>query len=64
MKLLSLKLYNFRPFYGEHGLSFAKTADRNITVIHGNNGGSSDFMVISVANERRRLANGYGSFQS
>ncbi|MBE9139746.1 AAA family ATPase [Nodosilinea sp. LEGE 07088] len=38
MKLLNLRLYNFRPFYGEHGLSFAKTADRNITVIHGNNG--------------------------
>jgi DNA sulfur modification protein DndD len=38
MKLLSLRLYNFRPFYGEHGLSFAKTADHNITVIHGNNG--------------------------
>jgi DNA sulfur modification protein DndD len=38
MKLLSLKLYNFRPFYGEHRLLFAKTRDRNITVIHGNNG--------------------------
>ncbi|MGJ3248910.1 MAG: AAA family ATPase [Elainellaceae cyanobacterium] len=38
MKLLGLKLYNFRPFYGEHQLTFAKTSDRNITVIHGNNG--------------------------
>jgi DNA sulfur modification protein DndD len=38
MKLLGLKLYNFRPFHGEHALSFAKTAERNITVIHGNNG--------------------------
>lgn len=38
MKLLSLRLYNFRPFHGEHSLSFAKTAERNITVIHGNNG--------------------------
>jgi len=38
MKLLGLKLYNFRPFHGEHSLTFAKTAERNITVIHGNNG--------------------------
>jgi DNA sulfur modification protein DndD len=38
MKLLGLKLYNFRPFHGEHALTFAKTAERNITVIHGNNG--------------------------
>ncbi|MEO1095385.1 MAG: AAA family ATPase [Cyanobacteria bacterium J06638_28] len=38
MKLLGLRLYNFRPFHGEHALSFAKTAERNITVIHGNNG--------------------------
>ncbi|MBW4551267.1 MAG: AAA family ATPase [Aphanocapsa sp. GSE-SYN-MK-11-07L] len=38
MKLLALKLCNFRPFYGEHGLTLAKSDDRNITVIHGNNG--------------------------
>ncbi|MCM1982157.1 AAA family ATPase [Lyngbya confervoides] len=38
MKLLSLKLHNFRSFYGEHRLTFAKSRDRNITVIHGNNG--------------------------
>ncbi|MEL6399253.1 MAG: AAA family ATPase [Cyanobacteria bacterium J06626_4] len=33
-----MKLYNFRPFCGEHALTLAKTRDRNITVIHGNNG--------------------------
>ncbi len=38
MKLLSLKLCNFRPFYGEQRLTFTKNRDRNITVIHGNNG--------------------------
>ena len=38
MKLLSLKLFNFRPFYGEHQLTFARTDEHNITVIHGNNG--------------------------
>ncbi|MCU0552727.1 MAG: AAA family ATPase [Leptolyngbya sp. Prado105] len=38
MKLLALKLCNFRSFYGEHSLTLAKAEDRNITVIHGNNG--------------------------
>ncbi|MGF1514291.1 MAG: AAA family ATPase [Elainellaceae cyanobacterium] len=38
MKLLGLTLCNFRPFYGEHQLTFAKTEAQNITVIHGNNG--------------------------
>lgn len=38
MKLLVLKLCNFRPFYGEHSLTLAKSDERNITVIHGNNG--------------------------
>ncbi|MBW4695610.1 MAG: AAA family ATPase [Lyngbya sp. HA4199-MV5] len=38
MKLLSLRICNFRPFYGEHSLTLAKSEERNITVIHGNNG--------------------------
>lgn len=38
MKLLALKLCNFRSFYGEHSLMLAKSEERNITVIHGNNG--------------------------
>lgn len=38
MKLLALKLCNFRSFYGEVSLTLAKSEARNITVIHGNNG--------------------------
>lgn len=38
MKLIALKLCNFRPFYREHSLTLAKAEERNITVIHGNNG--------------------------
>jgi DNA sulfur modification protein DndD len=38
MKLIALKLCNFRPFYREYSLALAKAEERNITVIHGNNG--------------------------
>ena len=38
MKLLRLKLKNFRQFYGESNIRFA-SGNRNITVIHGENGG-------------------------
>ena len=40
MKLMRLKLKNFRQFYGESEMSFATGAgNKNITVIHGENGG-------------------------
>jgi DNA sulfur modification protein DndD len=41
MKLIELQLYNFRQFYGEpipYKIIFATAKDKNITVIHGNNG--------------------------
>ncbi|MHC8441666.1 MAG: ATP-binding protein [Candidatus Eutrophobiaceae bacterium] len=38
MKLLKLKLVNFRTFYGEHELEFATDETKNVTVIHGENG--------------------------
>lgn len=39
MKLLSLRLYNFRQFYGETPeLDLGGTAQKKITIIHGNNG--------------------------
>jgi len=38
MKLLSIKLFNFRQFWGEVELKLADQAGRSITVIHGNNG--------------------------
>lgn len=37
MKLLSIKLENFRQFYGKHTIDFS-TSDNGITVISGNNG--------------------------
>jgi DNA sulfur modification protein DndD len=39
MKLLSLRLCNFRQFYGETPeIDFGSTSQRKITIIHGNNG--------------------------
>ena len=38
MKITSLKLTNFRQFNGEHEIEFSTDAERNITVIHGENG--------------------------
>ena len=38
MKLLSLRLFNFRQFWGEVHLDLAHQNSRKVTVIHGNNG--------------------------
>lgn len=38
MKLLSLKIFNFRQFWGEVTLNLAHQSSRQVTVIHGNNG--------------------------
>lgn len=38
MKLLSIKLFNFRQFWGEVELDLAGQPGRSVTVIHGNNG--------------------------
>jgi len=38
MKLLSLKLFNFRQFWGEVSLDLAHQSAHRVTVIHGNNG--------------------------
>lgn len=38
MKLISVKLYNFRQFYGRTPEIFLASGERNTTVIHGNNG--------------------------
>ncbi len=38
MRLLSIKLFNFRQFWGEVELGLASQAGQTITVIHGNNG--------------------------
>jgi len=39
MRLLSLKLQNFRPFLGEVNLTFADQPEQFATIIHANNGG-------------------------
>ncbi len=39
MKIRSITLKNFRQFYGEHHLDFSVKENKNITVIHGENGG-------------------------
>jgi DNA sulfur modification protein DndD len=39
MKLISIELYNYRPFYGQTPeIIFASKEGKNTTVIHGNNG--------------------------
>lgn len=38
MKLLSMKLFNFRQFWGEVEIDLAGQPGRSVTVIHGNNG--------------------------
>lgn len=38
MKLLTLKLFNFRQFWGEISLELAHQGKRSVTIIHGNNG--------------------------
>ena len=38
MLLKRIKLENFRQFYGENELQFASEKDRNITLVHGENG--------------------------
>ncbi|MGL4447434.1 MAG: AAA family ATPase [Shewanella sp.] len=42
MKLIKIKLSNFRQFYGTQEINFATEDDKNVTLIHGeNNGGKT-----------------------
>jgi DNA sulfur modification protein DndD len=38
MELISLRIQNFRQFYGEQSVHFSTDHDQNVTVIHGSNG--------------------------
>jgi DNA sulfur modification protein DndD len=38
MKLTALTIDNFRQFYGRQRVTFARTEDRNVTVVYGANG--------------------------
>lgn len=39
MKIKKLTINNFRQFFGEHSLTFSLDSKKNITVVHGENGG-------------------------
>lgn len=38
MILISLRLFNFRQFYGDNKIEFAHSDDKNVTLVHGENG--------------------------
>ena len=38
MELITLKIQNFRQFYGKQEIHFSTDSDQNVTVIHGSNG--------------------------
>ncbi|MFP3398730.1 AAA family ATPase, partial [Brevibacterium sp. SIMBA_078] len=38
MKLINLKFKNFRQFYGEQEISFSTDPNKNVTLIHAENG--------------------------
>ena len=38
MKIISLKIKNFRQFYGEQAIEFSTDKEKNITLIHAENG--------------------------
>jgi len=38
MELAILRMHNFRQFYGEQQINFARGGERNVTLIHGENG--------------------------
>ena len=37
MNLLSLKMVNFRTFYGEHKIVFSNESNENVTLVHAEN---------------------------
>ncbi len=45
MILESLKMKNFRQYYGEQKIDFSRDPDKNITVIHGENGSGKTAML-------------------
>jgi DNA sulfur modification protein DndD len=48
MKLERIVLENFRQYYGQQKLTFAKTKDRNVTVIHGINGAGKTSLFLAI----------------
>lgn len=48
MRLERIVLENFRQYHGKQILSFAKTPDRNVTIIHGVNGAGKTSMFLAL----------------
>lgn len=48
MKLDNIKLFNFRQYYGEQRLSFARSPKCNITVVNGKNGAGKTSLFVAI----------------
>jgi DNA sulfur modification protein DndD len=48
MKLERIGLENFRQYYGQQKLSFARAKDHNVTVIHGINGAGKTSLFLAI----------------
>lgn len=48
MRLERIVLENFRQYHGKQTLTFAKTPDRNVTIIHGINGAGKTSMFLAL----------------
>jgi DNA sulfur modification protein DndD len=48
MKLERIELENFRQYYGQQRLNFARDKERNVTVIHGINGAGKTSLFLAI----------------
>lgn len=48
MQLISLEIKNFRQFYGEHRIEFARDKNKNITLIHAENGAGKTALLNAI----------------
>lgn len=48
MRLDNIKLFNFRQYYGEQRLSFARSRTHNVTVINGKNGAGKTSLFVAL----------------
>lgn len=48
MKLISLEIKNFRQFYGQHLIEFSRDKEKNVTLIHAENGAGKTALLNSI----------------
>ena len=48
MKLISLEIKNFRQFYGQHIIEFSRNKEKNVTLIHAENGAGKTALLNSI----------------